>query len=382
MYKRKQIFKDRGNESAFLWGPRQTGKTTLLKKLFPRSKYYDLLLSKEYARLAKRPSLLSEELSVIPSKSIPVIIDEIQKLPFLLDEVQWLITNKNISFILCCSSARKLKRVGTNLLGGRALRYEMHPLVSAEIPDFNLINALNNGLIPRHYNSKNPRRLLSSYIGDYLKEEIAAEALVRRVPVFSRFLESAAFSNGEIINMNNIASDCDVSAPTVKEYFSILEDTNIGHLLPSFQKKRKRRVITAPKFYYFDVGIANFLLKRGRIEYRGESFGKAFEHLIYQEILAHRSYSGLDYDFSFWRTASQFEVDFILGDHETAVEVKGVDMADNRHIKGLKAFNEEYKVKELILVTLDKNPRKMGNVLVLPWKVFLQKLWAGEIIGK
>ncbi|TAG31676.1 MAG: DUF4143 domain-containing protein [Sphingobacteriia bacterium] len=197
---------------------------------------------------------------------------------------------------------------------------------------------------------------------------------------FSQFLESAAFSNGEMVNHTNIAAECGVSAPTVKEYFQILEDTLIGRFLPSFQKKPKRRVILAPKFYYFDIGIANYLLKRGKIEMGSEAFGNSFEHFIYQELYAHSKYSNLNYPIAYWRTTSQIEVDFILGDHEVAIEVKSTDNVQTRHLKGLHHFSEEYNTKKLIVVSNDPLERLMGNVLVLPWKIFLEKLWAGEIL--
>lgn len=379
MYKRKQILVNRGGESCFLWGPRQTGKTTLLKDLFPDSPLYDLLLSDQYGRLQMQPSLLRQELLANPPKT-PVIIDEVQKIPALLDEIQWLIVNHKIQFILSGSSARKLKRGGANLLGGRALRYELFPLTSAEIPDFDLLKALNNGLLPRHYLAGDARNLLEAYVGEYLKEEIAAEALTRNIPAFSRFLEAAAFSNGEVVNYKNIASDCGVSMPTAKQYFGILEDTLIGGLVPPFLKRPKRRTIHAPKFYFFDVGLANYLLKRGRIEAHSEVFGRAFEHFIRQELAAHSRYSGLGYPVTYWRTSSQLEVDFILGDHHTAVEVKGTAQAGPHHLKGLKAFRDEYKVKNSIVVSMDPKPRLMDGITILPWNVFLAKLWAGEVI--
>lgn len=379
MYKRIQKFNELANHSCFLWGPRQTGKSTLLKELYPDAPYYDLLLSEEFQRLSRRPSLLHEELAfhITPT---PVIIDEVQKIPPLLDEIQWLIVNKGISFILCGSSARKLKRQGGNLLGGRAIRYELFPLVSKEIPDFQLVRALNNGLLPRHYQVENAVRLLSAYIGDYLKEEIAAEALTRNVPAFARFLEIAAFSNGGIINFTAIAQECGVSLPTAKAYFQILVDTLIGHFVPTFQKRPKRRVIQAPKFYFFDVGIANTLLKRGQIVRGSESFGDAFEHFIFQELLAHRHYSGLEYAMSYWRTITGLEVDFILGSGQIALEVKGVEEVQPRHLKGLHAFIEEYQPQRAIVVSLDPRPRQIGKITILPWQQFLEELWAGKII--
>ena len=368
-----------GSESAFLWGARQTGKSTLLKVLFPQSPYFDLLLSNEYDRFQRNPGLLREILIAMNTPEI-VIVDEIQRIPDLLNEVHWMIVNLKTRFLLSGSSPRKILRNGSNLLGGRALRYELYPLIYMEIPDFDLLRALNNGLLPRHYLSQNPEKLLSAYIGNYLRDEVMAEAKVRNISSFSRFLEMAAFSNGEMVNYTNIATDCGVSAPTVKEYFQILEDTLTGRFLPSFQKKPKRRVIQAPKFYFFDVGIANYLVKRGRIEFGSEAFGKAFEHFIYQEIYAHSKYSDLNYQISYWRTASQIEVDFILGDHEVAIEVKSTDMVNNRHIKGLKSFAEEYSVKKLLVVSNDPYPRQIENVTILPWKIFLDRLWAGEII--
>ena len=381
MIKRLQTFPGRGEESAFLWGPRQSGKSTLLKQLFPGSRYYDLLQSDEFERLVKKPSALREELTS-PSAQLdgPIIVDEVQKIPALLDEIQWLIVNRALSFILCGSSARKLRRGGGNLLGGRALRYQLFPLVSKEIPEFDLLRALNHGLLPRHYLADDPGRMIQAYVGEYLKEEIAAEAIVRNIPAFSRFLEVAAFSNGEIVNFTNIAAECGISAVTVRKYFEILEETLVGAFIPSFQKRPKRRVIQAPRFYYFDVGLANFLLKRGTIVTGGETFGKAFEHFIYQELTAHSHYSGLEYPLSYWRTASQLEVDFILGDHQIAIEVKGTDMVNDHHLRGLKSFCEEYPVKKAIVVSMDPRPRQMGAIEVLPWAVFLDQLWSGTLV--
>ncbi len=379
MYIRKQIFQGSINESLFLWGARQTGKSTLLKEIFPDSLWFDLLQTDVFERLVRNPAQL-REIVLADARKTPVVIDEIQRIPELLNEIHWLIENNRTRFILSGSSPRKILRSGANLLGGRALRYELYPLVSQEIPDFDLLRALNNGLLPRNYLSSNPQKLLSSYIGSYLKDEIMAEARIRNISSFSRFLEAAAFSNGEIINYTNIATDCGVSSPTVKEYFQILEDTLTGRFLPSFQKKPKRRVILAPKFYFFDVGITNYLLKRGKILQGSEAFGKAFEHFIYQEIYAHSSYSDLNYPISYWRTASQLEIDFVLGDHEVAIEVKATENANPRHLSGLRNFQMEYPVKKSLLITNDPFPRQMENVAVLPWSVFLQKLWEGEII--
>jgi predicted AAA+ superfamily ATPase len=380
MFKREQILADSGVESLFLWGARQTGKSTLLKSLFKDAAWFDLLKTDVYRRLLTNPEYLRE--TIVANTDIKtVVIDEIQRIPELLNEIHWLISNTETRFILSGSSPRKIIRQGNNLLGGRALRYELYPLISREIPGFDLIRALNHGLLPRHYLSNAPQRLISSYIGNYLQDEIAGEAKIRNLGNFSRFLTAAAFSNGEMVNYANIAGDCGVSAPTVKEYFQILEDTLLGRFVPAFQKKPKRRVITAPKFYYFDVGIANFLLKRGKMEQGSEAFGHAFEHFIYNEIYVHSKYSGLDYPVSYWRTASQIEVDFILGDHEVAIEVKSGENIQARHLKGLKQFAEEYPTKHLILVCNESMPRLVDNVWIMPWQHFLQKLHQGQLMG-
>lgn len=385
MYKRVIDLRLSSSESCFLWGPRQTGKSTLLKYLFPEAKYYDLLLSDVYRRSLSDPSLIRQECEALglngENQEYPIIIDEVQKIPDLLDEVHWLIENRGLRFILCGSSPRKLKRSSGSLLGGRAVKYQLFPLVSPEIPDFSLIKALNNGLLPRHYLSKNPNKLLESYVGDYLKEEIVAEAATRNIPAFSRFLEVASISNGEIINFNNIASECGVSSPTVKGYFQILEDTLVGRWIPAFRKKIKRRLIAAPKFIFFDVGIVSHLTRRGKVEQGSELFGRVFEHFITLEVLAHSAYSEINYPVRYWRTASQFEVDLILGERDVAVEIKSTTFAKDRHLKGLRAFKEEHKSR-YILVSLDPTPRKTNDgILILPWKDFLKRLWNNEIIS-
>ena len=375
---RKQVFTESEKESIFFWGPRQSGKSTLLKALFTDALFFDLLLSDLYKRLLTNPEYLRE--TVIASEKKVVVIDEIQKLPNLLNEVHWLISNHSIRFILSGSSPRKIIRSGENLLGGRALKYELFPFTSSEIPNFDLLRALNHGLLPRHYLSNNPKRNIAAYIGSYLRDEIVAEAKIRNVDVFARFLESAAFSNGEIVNYTNIASDCGVSSPTIKEYFQILEDTLIGRFVPVFQHKPKRRVIKSPKFYFFDVSITNHLLNRPNIEFGTELFCNAFESFIFQELMAHRHYSGKEYLISYWRTASQLEVDFILGKHEVAIEVKSSNKISSKHLGGIRAFRTEYQVKRSIVVCTENLARINDEIEILPWKLFLDKLWRNEII--
>ncbi|MGL4630389.1 MAG: ATP-binding protein, partial [Leadbetterella sp.] len=259
--------------------------------------------------------------------------------------------------------------------------YDLFPLSYSEIPDFDLLKALNHGLLPRHYDSNNPQKLLSAYVGSYLEDEIRAESGIRNIQTFYRFLEKAAFSNGEILNFANIATECGISGPSVKGYFQVLIDSLLGRYVESFQKKPKRRIVNSPKFYFFDVGVANFLLKRKNIEPKSEAFGFSFEHFIFQELVAHSSYSDLNYAIRYWKTSSGLEVDFVLGDHEVIIEVKGTEQVNSRHLKGLKAFSEEYAVEKKIVISLEPFPRQMNDILVLPWKVFLDKLWKNEIIN-
>lgn len=379
MYIRKLSLEDENNDSVFLWGARQVGKTTLLEQLYPEARYYDLLQAKEFERFLRRPSLLSEELESMKEGDL-VIIDEIQKVPQLLDEIHALIHKKKIRFILSGSSPRKLIRSGANLLGGRALRKILFPLVSSEIPDFNLIQAVNNGLIPRHYMIKNPWERFRAYIGVYLNEEIREEALSRNLKSFSRFLEVAAMSNGEMIVYKNIAQDCGIDHRTVKDYFEILKDTLIGYLIPGFTATVKRRAILAPKFYFFDVGIANYLLNRKNIIPGTEIFGHSFEHLIIQELIAYLGYTQSSENMTYWRTSSGYEVDAIIGNGRIAIEIKSTDEVKSRHLKGLKAFKEDFLEARTIIVSLDKYPRVMNGVEIIPAEQFLKALWNSEII--
>ena len=366
--------KEASRKSLFLFGPRQTGKTSLLKEIFPKSPYYNLLLSDMFLKLSQRPQLIREELLALGAKSSqPVIIDEIQKLPVLLDEVHDLIEQGH-RFILTGSSARKLKRGGANLLGGRARMQHLFPLVSHEIPHYDLLRILNYGSIPSVYNSSSPLEDLEDYAGLYLKEEIQAEGLVRRIDSFSRFLQVASLYNTELVNFANIASDCGVPARTVSEYFSILQDTLIGYLLEPFTKSKKRKAIATAKFYFFDVGVSNMLAGRRGIKPKTELFGKALEHFIFTELKAYLAYTNDRRPLNYWRSTSGYEVDFLLGD-EVAIEVKGSEMASERHLSGLTALSQEMKFKKKIIVSLDKSPRKIKDVEILPVSVFLEQLW-------
>lgn len=326
-------------DSTFLFGARQTGKTTLLLELFPDARFYDLLESNTFERLQRNPSLLRQDLEMCDSNTL-VIIDEVQSLPVLLNEVQWLMVRKGIRFILSGSSARKLKRGGANMLGGRAMQTDLYPLVSAEIPDFDLIRAVNQGMIPRHYLADSDRywQMLQAYVAVYLREEIKAEALVRNLSTFTRFLEVAALTDGEMVNYSNIAQDCGVDSKTVAGYFSILEETLIGYMIPAFSKVVKRKLRQAPRFYYFDVAIPNYLLGRRSLTPGSSDFGHAFEHLVVQEIVAYLGYHRMLESLSYWHTYSDYEVDAVLGDAEVAIEIKSTSEVQSRHLRGLKAF--------------------------------------------
>jgi len=370
-------------QSAFLWGPRKTGKTTLLREKFPESLYFDFLQTDLFLEFSRRPYLLRQRLLAQPEKllAMPIVLDEVQKIPAVLDEVQWLIDNRGLRFVLCGSSARKLKRGKANLLGGRAWRYELFPLVSAELPDMNLLEILNRGLIPAHYFSVNYRKSLQGYIQDYLKEEVFAEGLIRNIPAFSRFFEAMAHSHGELVNFTNIARECGVDAKTVREHYQILCDTFLGRFVSPFKRRQDRQVITrTPKFYLFDVGVAGGIINRHLSVERGELFGKAFEHFIFMELVAHASYSDLNYNINFWRTKSGLEVDFVLGDGEIAVEVKGKSYVDRTELRGIRAFAEEHHPRESIVVCNESAPRLVEGIRVLPWREFLVALWHGEIM--
>jgi uncharacterized protein len=377
-------------QSAFLWGARQTGKSSFLKRHFKNAIYYDLLDTHEIIRFSTSPYLLREEiLSLAPDKlNYPIIIDEIQKVPDLLNEVHWLIENSNVQFILCGSSARKLKTRSTNLLGGRAWQYHFYPLAYNEIPDFDLQRALHHGLIPNHYLAK-PEYLnnyFQAYIDVYLTDEIRNEGLVRNFPGFARFLYVAGISNGEMINASNIARDCGVTRVTVQAYYQILVDTLLGYFIYPYKKKIKRDLISStPKFYLFDVGIANYLAQQSVTSLKGMVAGKSFEHYILMELVAFYSFTRKKFDVTYWRTKTGLEVDFILGHGKVAIEIKISDQVHQQDLKGIIAFCEEHPETKAIVVSQDKRSRQLKvneqlTISILPWKSFLKKLWDGELI--
>lgn len=376
MFKRLLNLPKQPKQSFFLWGQRQVGKSTLLKQSYADANNIDLLKSEEFRKYTNQPELLRQEIQTSNNKLI--IIDEIQKVPSLLNEVHWLIENYKTKFVLCGSSARKLKRGHANLLGGRALRFELHGLILNELKnDFDLTKILNRGYIPNHYIDDNYKLRLRSYVSDYLKEEIAGEGLVRNLPAFSNFLDIAAISDTEPINFSNIARDCSISSPTVKEYFQILTDTLIGSWLPGYTKKPKRRVIASDKFYFSDLGVVNFLAKRGELTQGSELFGKAFENWLCHELLTHSQYTSKFYDLSYWKLASGTEVDFIINDMEFAIEAKSGSKITDNHLKGLRELkNDNPKIKRCIVVCTESKKRKTPDgIEIMPYKDFIDLLW-------
>lgn len=362
------------DNSIFLFGARQTGKSTILRQQFPNAIYIDLLDSSIKERYRRNPTLLYEMLNGKPEGTL-VIIDEIPEVPALLDEVHRLIVESGLVFILCGSSARKLKRKGHNTLGGRAFPVYLYPFVSAEIPEFDIDRAVTFGMLPPHYLAKNPSRLLAGYINVYLKEEIKEEALVRNLDAFQRFLEVAALTDGEIVNNANIAQDCGVRATTVNAYFDILEDTLMGYRIPAFRKVMKRRLMQAPKFYYFDIGVANHLLHRKELVRGSADYGHAFEHLVIQEIYTWLQYTHSEEELSYWHTYTGIEVDAVIGDARVAIEIKSAEEIQRRHLKGLKAFADEYPESRRILVSLDKLTRTIDGIECLYVLDFFKTLW-------
>ncbi len=368
-------------QSAFLWGPRQTGKTTLLKECFPRSVRYDLLDSDVMLRFLSRPKALGEELAALGNAkpNHPVVIDEIQKVPALLDEVHRLIETAGISFVLCGSSARKLKRNEVNLLGGRAWKYTLHPLTWSEVPEFDLLTAMSTGLLPGLYAKEQPRRSLRAYVQDYLTQEIFNEALIRKTAAFSRFFDALSYCHGELLNFSSIARDCAIDAKTVRAYFDILVDTMVGHLIYPYAKKDNRQAISrAPKFYLFDIGVANYLTDSPVLSQRGTNFGRSFEHFVFLELVAANSYLDWESRIEFWRTKNGLEVDFVLGGGAVAIEVKS--RFRSRDLTAIKAFREQFSPRKSIVVTAEPVNRVVDGIAVMSYEHFLDQVYQNRLL--
>ena len=383
MFDRSLVLPQPGSETFFLWGPRQAGKSTLLRGCYPDAYWVDLLKSEVFRRYLDHPEYLRQELAAAaPLAGRQIVIDEVQKVPALLDEVHWLIENRGLHFALCGSSARKVRRGAANLLGGRAVRYELRGLTAGELgAAFDLSRMLNHGYLPRIYQAARPRRLLDAYIADYLREEVAAEGLVRNLPAFSGFLDAAALSDGEMVNFSNIARECGVSSPTAKAYFEILNDTLLGRWLTAYRRRRKRRVIGAPKFYFADVGVVNRLIRRGELTPGSPLYGKAFENWVFHELSAGIEYQEWDLELTYWRLPSGIEVDFVLGDMEVAVEAKASARITRDHLRGLRTLMEEHPgVRRRIVVCLEPRARRTDDGIdILPVADFIRRLGQGAL---
>jgi predicted AAA+ superfamily ATPase len=380
MYKRSLRLPETPKKSFFLWGPRQTGKTTLLKACYPDALRIDLLKTDELVRYARAPSLLREDAAALSIGRL-IVVDEIQKAPGLLDEIHYMIQEWQRVFALCGSSARKVRRGHANLLGGRAIRYELLGLSAHELgPEFSIQRFVNAGPLPDHYGSENPSLALRAYVDDYLREEILEEGLARRLPVFSDFLRVAAIGDTEILNMSNIARETGIAVSTVRDHYGILVDTLMGAFLPAFTLRPKRRTIQAPKFYFRDLGVVNHLARRGVVRSGSEIFGKAFENWLFHELSVHARYSELFYDLSYWRLSNGIEVDFILGSGTVAIEAKGKSRITSGDMKGLVNFKKDFpEVKLRIIVCLEKRMRKTDDgIYVVPHGEFIRLLWEGE----
>ncbi len=363
-------------KSAFLWGPRKVGKSYWIAHHLRADAVLDLLKTDVFAEYAVRPSLLRERFQ--DHRGI-IVIDEIQKVPALLDEVQWLIENRGISFLLTGSSARKLRRGHANLLGGRAWRRVMVPLSALEVEGFDLEKVMSSGLLPPHFLSTDPQEDLRAYVADYLKEEIAAEALTQNIPAFSEFLRVAALTSSELLNYTNVAREAGCSSKVVRTYFDILEDTYLGFRIPPWKSSRNRRMILTEKFYLFDVGVANHLARR-QPKLGGAGFGKSFEHYILMELRAYQAYRKPDLPITFWRTSAGQEVDFIVGDKDLALEIKGSPRVHEGDLQALTALSEDGPVRKRVVVCLERQPRKLSRgIEVWPWRMFLERLWGGQL---
>ena len=380
MYKRLSIFKKpKPDRSYFLFGPRQTGKTTFLLSEFPDAEYINLLDASIYRDLSLRPELMRHRHD--HRKSL-IIVDEIQRLPELLNEIHLMIeSDKQLRFILTGSSARSLRRGGVNLLGGRVHNASLFPLVTPEAGYGNLQKRLLTGSLPAIMTSETPWEDLHAYTGLYLQEEIRAEGFVRSVGAFSRLLDLASVSNGLLINFTKIGSDAAMPPRTVREHYQLLEDTLIGFQLKPYQKTKKRKPVATSKFYMFDTGVAHYLMKRRSVLPGSREFGEALEHFIVLECRAWLSYNRRDdLPLTFCRTHSRHEVDVLIGD-DIAIEVKGSETVGDHRLTGIRALAEEGMLRRKIVVSMESMARRTDDgIEILPVEEFLRQLWDGQLV--
>jgi uncharacterized protein len=369
-----------GDSSIFLFGPRGTGKTSYIKAHLKDSIYFDLLDFSIYSSLSANPSRL--ENLIPPGYTGWIVIDEIQRVPELLNEVHRLIEHKKFKFILTGSSARSLRKRGVNLLAGRALTYNMHPLVIQELgSQFNLESALQLGLLPAIFGHADPVKYLESYAQTYVREEVLQEGLTRNVGAFTRFLEIASFSQGQVLNMSEIARELGLNRQIITNYFDILEDLLLSIRISVFAQRAKRKVIAHQKFYFFDAGVYKTLRPMGPLDSKEEAEGAALETLFLQSLRAINDYYDLKYTIHFWRTLMGDEVDFVIygprGLH--AFEIKRSSQIASKSLKGLKNFSDDYPEAKLHLVFLGKQREYHGNIQVIPFVEALKEL--PQLIG-
>jgi predicted AAA+ superfamily ATPase len=368
-----------GQKSFFLFGPRATGKSTLVRQqLKEQALVIDLLRSNHYLHLSAAPEDLESLIDAAPSARW-IVIDEIQRVPALLPEVHRLIEERRLRFLLTGSSARRLRTASSDLLAGRAWIAQLFPLSWCEIPQFDLTRYLRFGGLPAVYLSGAPHEELHAYVSVYLHEEIRAEGIVRRLPPFTRFLRVAALSSGQLVNYTQIGSDAEVPASTVREYFSVLDDTLIGWTLEPWTASRKRKAIATSKFYFFDPGVMHEIAGTTSLDRNSDQWGRAFELFIGMEIRAYLSYTRAREPMHFWRSKHGQEVDFLVGTR-VAVEVKSTRKVSLRDARGLLALKDERVADRLMLVSADPVPVRREGIDFLPWNVFLDRLWDGKIV--
>jgi predicted AAA+ superfamily ATPase len=365
-------------KSFFLFGPRTTGKTTLIRRQLAKTAFIiDLLDSRYFLRLSGDPHELESLIAANPADII--VIDEIQRIPDLLNEIHRLIEAKKQTFLLTGSSARKLRRGKANLLAGRVWNAGMFPLIYREVPDFDLNRYLRYGGLPGVYLSKHPEEELDAYVNTYLKEEILAEGLIRRLPPFSRFLKTIALANGEMINFTKLANDSQVPPSTVTEYVGLLEDTLIGFLLPAWIESKKRKAIKTGKFYFFDPGVTHTLAGTETLDRNSNLYGKSFEQFIGMELRAYLSYRRKKLPLTYWRSKSGHEVDFLIGT-KSAIEVKASKKISKNDLKGLRYLKQEGVFQNLLLVSQDPVSVRTDDILCIPWQRFLSDLWKDKFL--
>ena len=364
-----------GRKSCFLFGPRQCGKSSLIAHTCPDAQVFDLLSSATFLRLSRNPGYIGE----VCTDSRPVVIDEIQKLPMLLDEVHRLIEQRGMKFLLTGSSARKLRSSGVNLLGGRARIKKLHPFSASELGDgFDLDKALNRGLLPSIWFSEEPDEDLADYVEEYLQQEIIAESAVRNLPAYSRFLEVAAICNGEQIDYAKISRDAQVARSTIQEYFRILKETLLAYEVGVWHGGKKRKTVETSKFYLFDSGVVRYLSGRKELAPGTQEYGRAFESWVHHELRTYLDLTRRDGEIAYWRTKTGLEVDFVVDD--CAIEVKSTEQVGVGDLKGLKAIAEEGSFRHRVVVSREPRAREVDGIEILPYREFVARLYSGELV--